>query len=236
MVKGWPRWWRRALWALIMSVGLGAFAATWSLDSAEARPRGKGRTKASPADGIDPQDAAFIIVRTSFKSNTVTINGQPYPQHSEVGAMVASGRRHEVVVTHTGSNFTKRYDVVLQKGEARILVVDLSGATNKASAAPTSAAPVQMASAAPPPLESKEDPVAEVVDGAGFLTVNSNPSGQVYIDGKLVASKTPLTRFKVDNGNHTVRVYFVDLKKFSEPKRAMVSDGRHLNLYFDASE
>lgn len=71
-----------------------------------------------------------------------------------------------------------------------------------------------------------------VAEGVGFLTVNASPTAQVYLDGKLVASKTPLAKHELDAGSHTVRVFFIEDKKFSETKRATITDGRHVNLYF----
>lgn len=173
------------------------------------------------------KDAAYIVVQATFSTTTVTINDQPYPENSKVGAVVVANKPYEVVVTDTKSSSTKRYMVTLERGEARVIIVDLSGGTAGGGGSPH-----------PTTVTANQAVPAAEADGSssGFLTVNASPTAQVYIDGKLVASKTPLVKHTVGMGNHTVRVYYVDLKKFSETKRAMISEGRHVNLYFQSND
>ena len=209
-----------------------ALTASWLLVTpaplASAEPNDEA-ARSRTGQKINPKDAAFIIVRADFRKTAITVNDKPYPQHSKVGAAVAPDRTHEVVVTDTGSQTTKRYRVRLKKGEARIIIVDISGGT------PFSARATPAKSKGKASKAGKKEG-KEKAEGKGFLTVNASPSAQVYIDGKLVSSSTPLVKHSVKTGNHTVRVYYVDLKKFSETKRAKITEGRHINLYFNSDK
>jgi len=209
--------------ALLLALSVGGLTAP-----AHAEPK-PGAEKPKNNKQHDAKDAAYIVVQATFANTTVTINDEPYPENSKVGAVVVANKTYEVVVTDKKSSSTKRYAVTLERGEARVIIVDLSGGTAGGGAA---AYPTTVTANQPVP----ETGEAEEGSSQGFLTVNASPTAQVYIDGKLVASKTPLVKHSVGMGNHTVRVYYVDLKKFSETKRAMISEGRHVNLYFQNAE
>ncbi len=185
----------------------------------------------SQAKQLNPKDAAFIVVRADFRKTAITVNDKPYPQHSKVGAAVAPNRTHEVVITDTGSQTTKRYRVRLKKGEARIIIVDISGGSPFTPSTARAKSNKGKKEAKTNKKDKNED-----AKGSGFLTVNASPNAQVYIDGKLISSSTPLVKHTVKTGNHTVRVYYVDLKKFSETKRAKITEGRHINLYFNSNQ
>lgn len=184
------------------------------------------------AEKVTSDNAAFIIVSTDFATNTVTIDGQPYArkhQRSKVGMPVLSGTLHLVQIENSDSKAKKTYRIKLKKGEARVILVELSGYDLKGGPSPPSRNPA--VNKANKRVAVKADDKGDE-ENIGFLTVNSVPTAQVYIDGKLVSSQTPLVKHKVAPGNHTVRVYYTDKKKFSETKRALITQGRHVNLYF----
>lgn len=196
--------------------------------SGKERPSKK-KAQDSGQKKLNARDAAFIIVQADFSNVSVTIDGKPYPVHSEVGALVTPGKLYEVVVTDSRTNTTARYQVQLARGEARLIMAALASTAPAGGAAVARPQPQPTAQVSEP---VEGEPVTGQEAGAGYLTVNATPTAQVYIDGKLVASKTPLVKHQVQPGNHTVRVYYVDEKKFSETKRAMITEGRHVNLYF----
>ncbi|MDX9719237.1 MAG: PEGA domain-containing protein [Myxococcota bacterium] len=181
---------------------------------------------------LDPRDAAFIVVNAKHDQYTVTINDKAYPRSSKIGAAVAPNKVHEVVVTHNTSKSSKRYRLKLKKGESRVLIVDISGSSTTGAVA-SQAVPSQPAAATSD--AQSEEPAEGAGPNEGFITVNAEPPGQVYIDGKIVSSRTPLVKHKVSAGNHSVRVYYVDLRKFSETKKAVVSEGRHLSMSFSGN-
>ena len=205
------------------SVAGEAFAEPKTPTKESAKKKSKDSKKKAKKAKSSKKDAAFIIVKAPFKTTTVTVNDVPYPQNSKVGAVVSPNKSYVVVVTDTTSNTTKRYKVKLEKGEARVFIVDFSSASGSSSAPKSNKA---TASSRTPKKE-------KAAEGDGFLTVNANPEGQVYVDGKLVASKTPLTKYPIKEGTHSVRVYYVEQRKFSETKRAKVAKDKHVNLFFN---
>jgi serine/threonine protein kinase len=67
--------------------------------------------------------------------------------------------------------------------------------------------------------------------GFGSLSVNANPWGTVYVDGRPLAN-TPLLRHRLSAGTHRVYVYHVPTKKKSSSKRIRIKRGRELRLMF----
>ncbi len=171
------------------------------------------------------KEAAFIIVHAVFAHTEVTINGMPYPQRSEIGSVVRGGtnRVHEVVVKDTKNNATKTYHLRLRPGDAHILVVDFSEGNMPSVPAKGGATPNK-----PDKAEEKSEPSGDM----GYITINSKPEARVYIDGKMVSDTTPLNRFKLPAGSHTVRVFYTTTNEFSETRRASITADRHISLHF----
>jgi len=67
----------------------------------------------------------------------------------------------------------------------------------------TQPAPPPAPRRAPPPAPPARPPAAAAAPG--FITVNSNPPGEVFIDGRDVGP-TPVVEFSVTPGRHTIRV------------------------------
>ena len=70
----------------------------------------------------------------------------------------------------------------------------------------------------------------------GFLTVTTDSEALIYVDSKLVDSKTPLEKHEVNTGSHTVRVYFFDTRKFSKSRDINVEKGATMSLSFTKDE
>jgi len=62
--------------------------------------------------------------------------------------------------------------------------------------------------------------------GKGFLSVSSRRWGAVYVDGRMVQGETPLVKYAVDAGMHSVQVYFEgNASDRSERKNVVVERG-----------
>ncbi|HVO30844.1 MAG TPA: protein kinase, partial [bacterium] len=79
--------------------------------------------------------------------------------------------------------------------------VVLATAEATATAAPTSA-PTKPPRVAHTPAPN---PTRVASAGPGFLNVNARPWVQVYVDGRLVATETPLRRFSIPSGRHVLK-------------------------------
>ena len=70
----------------------------------------------------------------------------------------------------------------------------------------------------------------------GRISVQAVPAGQVFIDGEVVATETPLMNFEIEAGTHTVKVYFINLRSFSEERRVRVVAGEGRSVVFRSRE
>ena len=69
--------------------------------------------------------------------------------------------------------------------------------------------------------------------GKGFVTVQSKPWGSVYVNGTLVAAETPLVRYPLSSGSHTVQVYFRGDRSDKSPiKRVTVEPSEETKVRF----
>ena len=80
--------------------------------------------------------------------------------------------------------------------------------------------------------ESKKDDNKKDDASVGYLSITAESEGQVYIDGRLASSKTPLKKHEVTAGSHKVRVYFFDTRKFSKERAVYVGKGVSMSLNF----
>ena len=173
------------------------------------------------AKGLKKNDQmGIIVIMTNFEEASVKIDAEEYEAHLKDGLLVKAGVEHQVTVDWEGGP-KKSFKVRLRNGEARVILVDLS---NKSVRGPTAR-----------PTQPRDQNQKGKQQGVGFISVNSNPPGQVYIDGQLVSSETPLVKYEVTPGQHAVRVYYPDLSKYSETKKAVIHKGNHINLYFQGN-
>lgn len=61
--------------------------------------------------------------------------------------------------------------------------------------------------------------------GSGYISVNARPWGQVWVDGRRAANETPLIKYRVASGYHTVTVKFPTLGGRKKTKRVFVKPG-----------
>jgi hypothetical protein len=92
-----------------------------------------------------------------------------------------------------------------------------------APSAPPAPAPRPSASAAP-----------AAPTGAGTLSVQAIPYGQVWVDGRMVSAETPLRNHSLPAGEHRVKVYFVSLRTFSDERSVRIEPGQPSTLTFRA--
>ncbi|MCB9533304.1 MAG: PEGA domain-containing protein [Myxococcales bacterium] len=75
---------------------------------------------------------------------------------------------------------------------------------------------------------------APAAAGVGTLSIQAVPYGQVWIDGRMVAPETPLINHSLPSGVHTVKVYYVSLREFSEERSVRVEPDQNRTITFRA--
>ena len=85
----------------------------------------------------------------------------------------------------------------------------------------------------PAPLRERPSaPKAPPVSLSGSLTVRAIPYGQVWVNGRMVASETPLNGLPLPPGDHRVKVYFVEPRAYSEERVVRIEPGQSANANF----
>ncbi|NQW62862.1 MAG: PEGA domain-containing protein [Deltaproteobacteria bacterium] len=107
----------------------------------------------------------------------------------------------------------------------------------KRPAAPVAAPAVpqrERPSAPAAPLRERPSaaPTAAPVSVSGSLTVRAIPYGQVWVDGRMVASETPLSALPLPPGDHRVKVYFVEPRAYSEERVVRIEPGQSATANF----
>lgn len=154
-----------------------------------------------------------IFVQANFSSHHIVVDGVEYPAYlSDYGIEVTSNELHEVKVSN--GVFEKKYKLSVNPNESLMLYVDLGGATQK------------------PAADNKADNKKKEDANLGYITVTAESEAQVYVDGKLMPSKTPMRKQEVSTGTHSVRVYFLDTRKFSKTREVYVGKGATMSVNF----
>jgi serine/threonine protein kinase len=84
--------------------------------------------------------------------------------------------------------------------------------------------------------EERDEAPAAAAETMGRLSVRAEPDGQVFVNGQVVATRTPLLNHELEPGTHRVKVYFVELRRFSEERRVRVVAGETRSVYFRERE
>ena len=151
-----------------------------------------------------------LFIRTDFSSHRIIVDGAEYPAYLDYsGIEITSNELH--VVTVSKGDVEKTYKFSVNPNEAIVLYVDLGGNAKNAATA----------------KDKKKDDAT-----TGYLSITAESEAQIYIDGKLISSKTPLNKHEVSSGSHTVRVYFFDTRKFSKSREVYVGKGVNMSLKF----
>jgi hypothetical protein len=78
----------------------------------------------------------------------------------------------------------------------------------------------------PPAVKTKTARVSSTSSANGYLSVNSNPWGAVFLDGQRIADQTPLYRYPVPSGRHEVSVFDPKRGVHSQVQSLMVQAGK----------
>ncbi len=73
-------------------------------------------------------------------------------------------------------------------------------------------------------------------EGFGTLSVQAVPFGQVWVDGRMVAQETPLIGHRLSAGSHRVKVYFVNLRQFSDERSVRIEADGNRTVTFRAQQ
>ncbi len=158
-----------------------------------------------------------LIVYANYSSHRVIVDGAEFPAYlSDSGIEVTSNAIHEVTVI-SGGGIEKKYQLSVNPGQTLALYVDFGSAKAKKDAKKD---------------DKKDDKKKKDDASTGFLSITAESEAQVYIDGRLASSKTPLKKHEVSVGSHTVRVYFFDTRKFSKSREVYVGKGVSMSLNF----
>ena len=68
--------------------------------------------------------------------------------------------------------------------------------------------------------------------GPGYLSVNAQPWGEVYIDGKKVTDQTPLFKWRMKSGIHKVQIFWPTQHKFSRRRTVSIQPGKVESMFF----
>jgi serine/threonine-protein kinase len=138
-----------------------------------------------------------------------------------------------------GGDDGDRVEVVASAPEPSAQTSAAAPQTAAEPAAPPPVVPVVMADAAPPatprpsrPRAPRKPPRDEAREEA-YVSVSATPWGAVFIDGKKVASETPLYRHAVSPGRHEVRVYYAEQKAYSKRQVVVLAPGQHRSIGFE---
>lgn len=153
-----------------------------------------------------------LIIYANYATHKILLDEEEVPAYlSDIGVEVSSNVIHKIKVT---ADSTERlYQVSVDPGQTMVLYVDL-GSKKAVKKDDTS-------------KKKKND------DGTkGFVTITAESDAQVYVDGKLVSAKAPVKKHEVSTGSHTVRVYFLDTKKFSKSREVYVGKNATMSVHF----
>lgn len=195
-----------AFFLSILAFSANAYAEPTDVTSPDLRP-----IKVKPERAM-----GRIQVQVNFSSHHIKVDGAEYPAYlADYGIEVTSNELHEIVVSNS-AGAEKKYKLSVNPNETMMLYVDLGGEKK----------------AEPRKEEEKKEDKKKDDASTGFLTITAETEAQIYIDGKLVSSKTPLKKHEVSTGSHTVRVYFFDTRKFSKSREIYVGKGATMSMNF----
>ena len=198
-----------------ISISAFLFAAALTGSTALAEPTDISSPDLQPIKLKPDQPMGRILVHVNFSSHHIKVDGAEYPAYlADYGIEVTSNELHDIVVSNS-AGAEKKYRLSVNPNETMMLYVDLGSAQK-----------------APDKPEEKKDDKKKDDASTGFLTITAESEAQIYIDGKLASSKTPLKKHEVSTGSHTVRVYFFDTRKFSKSREIYVGKGATMSLNF----
>ncbi|MFA5624949.1 MAG: hypothetical protein WC966_07830 [Bradymonadales bacterium] len=212
----------RKLGLFILLTGFFCSGLSWAQDPSKGNDNNavqslyQKKLRPIPAPNAQKLKDATLYVFANYRVYSVSINGQSYHNYDgNVGVKLRPYVANEVQIRAeiAGGVIDKKYTLSLKPDETHYLFVELGSA--------------------PPPKQAEVAPSQDVAnDSGGFLSITSEVEGQVYVDGKLAAAKSPLQKHPVSVGSHSVRIYFLDTRKFSRSRDVYVAKGATMSLHF----
>ncbi len=151
-----------------------------------------------------------LIIYANYATHRVLLDDAEIPSYlSDIGVEVTSNELHKIRVV--SDNNERTYKISVNPGQTMPLYVDLGSKSN---------------------VKKDDSKKKDDKNAKGFITVTAASDAQVYVDGKLVTSKTPMKRYEISTGSHTVRVYFLDTKKFSKSRDVYVGKDSSMSVHF----
>ena len=189
-------------------------------------------TSATGGTGQAHGQTGRLIVITNFTRARVTVNGDSYPAYSDDGENrgieLPANQVHEVFVEFDDNE--RFYEVTLDPGEERLLMVELTG---MGDSPPRTERPERRSRSderrrSRP--QDRDDDDDDIADDEGRITVYSRPRGDIYVGDRNTGEQTPST-VDVDPGRHEVQVEY-EGGEMSETKTVRVREGSRVKLFF----
>ncbi|MBN1944210.1 MAG: protein kinase [Bradymonadales bacterium] len=182
------------------------------------------------ASSTQSTDQTTRTERSRTRSSTRTTEPErSSSQPSWRDRLQARARASEQAATSSGSAVTETSD------DQRSTSSSPGTTASRETTATTEQQPEEQRTTDRPP----RDPVVyddEVPAETGHVSIQAIPPAQVFVDGRIVATETPLMNHELPIGNHRVKVYFIDLRQFSEERTIRIVEGETRRLVFRASE
>lgn len=184
-------------------------------------------------DGYQPAQVAATWAQGEANGKTVSLPLLPVPKPAP--AKVAEVAKPALpVLSAAAPAMPKPQPAVLAKKPATRPAAPAPRPSAAAAApAPARRPSAPEAPASPAPVRERPSaPKAPATMGAGTLTVQAIPYGQVWVDGRMVAPETPLRNFSLPAGDHRVKVYFVEPRAYSEERVIRIEPGQSATTGF----
>lgn len=192
-----------------------------------AVPAAPAPVEAKPRAARRGQGQARLIIITNFDATEIEIGKLSYPYEyvfaDQQGMIVPANVTFRLVVS-TSPEKRRTFNLNLNEGETRVLVVDLENMGAVAAAPPK-------AQQKPEETDTPQAPEGSAETLNGYLGVASTPRGTVFVDGAATEHKTPARRIELPAGQHTVQVQFDD-GAMSETKNVLIRSAINTSVYF----
>ena len=179
-------------------------------------------------DGYQPAQVAATWVQGEANAKTVALPLVPVPKVAPPKVAEATKPAPTVAQASVAAPPKPQAAAVSKKPAP----VAATPAQRPSAAAPAPARRPSAPEAPAPVRERPSAPKAPASLGAGTLTVQAIPYGQVWVDGRMVAAETPMRNFSLPAGDHRVKVYFVEPRAYSEERIIRVEPGQSATTGF----
>ena len=176
-----------------------------------------------------PNGYGRLVIITDFDETEVQIGRVSYPYEyiyaNQQGVLLPAEVTFQLIVS-TSPEKRRTFTLRLERGETRVLVVDMTNMGAVAGAPPRQQAPENPGADAKPSEGSGKDTSVN-----GYLGVASTPPGTVVIDGAPTEHHTPARRIELPPGQHQVSVNF-DGGGTADTKTVLIRSAINTSVYF----